>query len=185
MNGTVGLHRNETAPGSQPGFLGLDYLEMLWIDLWNDHGDIGGPTVGTVVGNNRAFQLGIGFFQGTNFFLFHVNGTENEVDGGRNGFSVCQCIQDHQGLGFLRDRGGHGPAGTDSLFIRFSSGTGTGRHDSQLKPGMVFQQGHKTLAHHPSGTDDTDSILFHEKDLLILLKLPENSPFCWEVRNSS
>ena len=53
---------------------------MLWIDLRQYHGDIGGPSVGAVVGDDGYLMLCIVLLDLLDLLFGHRNGTEHEVD---------------------------------------------------------------------------------------------------------
>ena len=156
---------------------------MLWVHLRDDHGHVRRPAVGAVVGDDRAFQLGIRLFQRTDVFFLHVHCTEDKINGSRDFFLIRFRVQNHQRFGFLRHGGLHGPALASSFLIGLAGRPGTGSHHGQLEPRVIFQQGHKTLAHHSGGTHHTHSILFHAKDLPRLFKLPENGPSYQRMKN--
>ena len=186
LDGAVGLHRNEAPLGAQPGLLRLQNRQMFRVHLRNHHRNIGGPTVGTVVGDHRALQLGVGLLQGTDLFLLHVHRTENKVHCIGNLFLIRLGIHNHQGFGLFWNGSGHGPTAAHGLLIGFSGRAGAGCHHSQLKPRVAFQQGDKALPHHSGGADHTHSILFHgEGPPQFLSKSRENGFFCWEGEKNS
>ena len=139
---------------------------MLRVDFRNHHGHILRPAVGGVVGNDGAFQSGVLFLQGADFFLFHIHGAETEVHHPGQLFGVRLGIQHHQRLRFLRAGNIQRPAGGDGLPIGFPGASGAGGNGGKLEPGVVFQQGYKPLAYHTRTADDTDFVLLHNRFLL-------------------
>ena len=139
---------------------------MLGVDLGDDHGDVLGPAVGGVVGHHGAFALGVALLQRLDLFLLHIHGGEDEVHLCGDGLHVLLGAEQHDILGFLRDGGGHGPAGGDGVLIALTRRAGAGGQNGKLEPGMVLQQGHEALTHHAGGADHANSVFFHSKFLL-------------------
>jgi hypothetical protein len=50
---------------------------------------------------------------------------------------------------------------------------------------MILQQGHETLAHHTGCANHTNSILFHQKDLLSLYNIAQKGKILPLQENSS
>ena len=108
------------------------------------------------------------FFQRFDFVLFHVDCTEHKIHLCSNFFHLGS-IQNHHLFDCFRHRCFHQPAAADSILIGLACGACRCSQSRKLKPGMIFQQGNKTLAHHASCTNNANFVLFH-------LKLPSFPP---------
>ena len=76
----VRFDRDEAALCAEALALRVDDLDVLRIELRHDHRDVRRAAVGGVVGDDRAFELGIAFFKRLDFILLHVDRAEDEVD---------------------------------------------------------------------------------------------------------
>ena len=76
----VGFDRDEAALRAEALALRVDDLDVLRIELRHDHRDVRRAAVGGVVGDDRAFELGIAFFKRLDFILLHVDRAEDKVD---------------------------------------------------------------------------------------------------------
>jgi len=141
---------------------------VVCIDFRHYHRNIRCHAVCAVVGNHRAFCLGVSFFQRFDFVLFHVDCTEHKIHLCSNFFHLGS-IQNHHLFDCFRHRCFHQPAAADSILIGLACGACRCSQSRKLKPGMIFQQGNKTLAHHASCTNNANFVLFH-------LKLPSFPP---------
>ena len=70
LQAAVGLDGDKTAPGAQALALGGDDLDVVSVDLRHDHRDIRRKAMRAVVGDDRAFRLGIGFLQCLDLLFF-------------------------------------------------------------------------------------------------------------------
>ena len=172
LKGAVALDSDEPPLGSQPLSLGLDDRQMLGVDLRHHHGHILCPAVGGVVRNDGTFQLGVGFLQRPDGVLWHIHGAETEIHHTGQLHRVRLSVQHHQGFCGFGAGNIQSPAVTDGLPIGLSRASGAGSDGGELEPGMVFQQGHKPLAHHTRTADDADLIPFHSR---FLLRVPGKS----------
>ena len=168
LQGAVALHGDKAPLGAQPLALGFDHRGVVRVDLRDNHGHIGGAPVGAVVGDDRALLFGVGLLQGADVLLLHIHGAEHKIHLGHDLVHVLFRVVN----GHFRHAGRHGdlhgPAAAHSLLIGFPGGAGAGRQCGHRKPGVVFQQGGKTLPHHSRTSDDSHAILFHI----------HNDPFC-------
>ena len=168
LQAAVGLDGNKAALGAQALALCGDDFQVVCIDFRHYHRNIRCHTVCAVVGNHRAFCLGVSFFQRFDFVLFHVDCTEHKIHLCSNFFHLGS-IQNHHLFDRFRHRCFHQPAVADSILIGLACGACRCSQSRKLKPGMIFQQGNKTLAHHASCTNNANFVLFH-------LKLPSFPP---------
>ena len=159
LQAAVGLDGDEAALGTQALALSGDDVDVVGVDLRHDHRHIRSEAVCAVVGDDGAFCLGVSLFQSLDLVLRHIDGAEDKVHL-RGDLLHLGCIQHHHLLDALRHRGGHGPAGTDSLLIGLAGAPAGSGQSRQLEPGMIFEQSNKTLAYHTGGTDDAHFILF-------------------------
>ena len=155
----VGFNGDEATFGAQAFALIGDNLLMMGIEFRNNHRHVRGATMGAVVGNDRAFRLGIRLFQRADIGFRHVDGAEDKVDQ-RSDLFHLSGIQNGHGFHAFRDGGVHSPTAGNRFFIRFARGAGTGRQCGDGKPGVPVQQGHETLSHHAGASYDTYAILF-------------------------
>ena len=94
LDGAVGLDGDEAAGGPKALFLEFDDLSVVRIDLRNDHGNVGSPAMGAVVGDDGGLGLSVFFLNGLDLFLGHIDGAEAEIHLGGDGFDVFD-IFDH------------------------------------------------------------------------------------------
>ena len=132
---------------------------MVCIDFRHYHRNIRCHAVCAVVGNHRAFCLGVSFFQRFDFVLFHVDCTEHKIHLCSNFFHLGS-IQNHHLFDCFRHRCFHQPAAADSILIGLACAAAGRGQRGQLEPRMIFQQRDKALTDHASRTDDTNFILF-------------------------
>ena len=159
LQAAIGLDGDETALGAQTLALCRDDLNMVGVDLRHHHRDIRSAAVGAVVGDDRALCLGISLLKCFDLGLGHIDGAEDEVHL-RSDLFHLGSVQHHQLLDAFGHRGGHGPAGTDSLLISLActaAGCGQG---GQFEPGVILQQCDEALTDHASRTDNANFILF-------------------------
>ena len=116
--------------------------------------------MGAVVGDHRAFRLGVALFQRADLLFLHIHRAEHEIDFGGHFFHMGG-IQHHHILDLLRHGVRHGPAAANGLFVGLARRTGRSRHHGQMEPGMLRQQRHETLADHAGGAHNAHLILFH------------------------
>ena len=122
--------------------------------------------MGAVVRHDRRFGLRVFLFDGANLSLRHVHCGEHEIDVFDHVFHVGHVLDDHV-LHEFRHRRFHLPAGADGLFIGLSRTVrGRGEFD-HLKPRVVLQQCHKTLADHTCGAKNADLQLFGHNNLWV------------------
>ena len=147
LDGAVGLYGNKASCGSQTLLLEIYYLHVLRIDFRHYHGNIRGPAVCAVVGYHRGFRFRIFLFNLFDLFLCHINGAENKIHLSGNLFHFVD-IHNHDFLNRFRHGSGHFPSVTHGILISFACGSGTCSNCGHFKPGMILQQGYKTLSHH-------------------------------------
>ena len=163
LNGTVGLNRDKAALGAQTLALCRNDLCVICVDFRNDHRNVLGEAVCAVVGDNRALQLCIFFFQCADDILLHINGTERKVNLGSELLGiVLSVIEDHV-LHIFRNRNSHLPAAFNSLCIGLALVAAARCDCDDAEPRMICEQGSKTLTNHTGCADNADIILFHEK----------------------
>ena len=180
MKRAIGFYRNEAAFCAKAPALGLDDADMPGVNFGYHHGNVRGEAVSAVVGNNRAFGLGVGLFQRFDLILFHIYRTEYKIHLAGDLLHMG-CIQHHHVFCRLGHGGGHGPAAAHSLFIRFACAAARSSQDGQLEPGVVLQQRNKTLTHHTGGADHAHAKILH---FSLLLSFPQKHPlfFVFERR---
>ena len=127
---------------------------MFGIDLGYYHGNIGGPSVGTVVGYHRGFGLCVCFLDGLDLILGHIYRTEYEINLCGYFFYFID-IHDYQLFHSFGHGSGHLPTVTHGLLISLACGTGAGSNGRYLEPGMVLQQRDKSLTYHTGSAQDT------------------------------
>ena len=133
---------------------------MFGINLGYYHGNIGGPSVGTVVGYHRGFGLCVCFLDGLDLILGHIYRTEYEINLCGYFFYFID-IHNNDLLYRFRHRSIHLPASSDSFLISLSCGTGRCGKHLYVEPGAIFQQNGKTLSYHTRSTDNTYVVVFH------------------------
>ena len=151
MNRAVRLYSNKASRRSKTLFLEFDYAKVFRVNLRNHHRNIRRPAVGAVIGNHRNFRLCIGVLNGSDLFLRHIDGAEDEI----NGFGYLLHLVDihnYHVLNGFRHRSLHLPASSHRLLIGSPSGSGACRHCGNLIPGMLCQKRNKTLSYHTSCT---------------------------------
>lgn len=79
LQAAVGFDGDETALGAQAFALSRNDLDVIGVDFGHDHGNVRGKAMRTVVGNHRAFSLGVSFLQRLDFFLLHVDSAEYKI----------------------------------------------------------------------------------------------------------
>ncbi len=129
---------------------------MLRIDFGNQHGHIRGPPVSAVVGDHGRLRPGIVFLYLFDLLLGHVHGAEHKVNLGSHGLHVVD-IHHFQILNRLRHGSVHLPPALHSLLVGFSRRTWTGGNGLHLKPGMILQEGYKSLPYHARTAQYTHS----------------------------
>ena len=134
---------------------------MLGVHLGHHHGNVLGPAVGGVVGDNGALGLGVGLLQGLGGLFVHVYRAEHEVHKGGDLLHVGLGVHDYDVFGLLGDGHIHGPALAGGLFIGLAGGAAGGRDHGQLEPGVVSQEGDEALTHHAGAADHAYFIFFH------------------------
>ena len=139
LNRTVRLNSDEAACRAQTFLLMLDNLEMLRVDLRNDHRHVRRPAVRAVVGNDRRFRFGISFLDGLDFILAHIDRAEHEVHRCRDLFHLIH-MHHHEFFDCLRNRCIHLPSSFYRLFIGLSGAASARREGHNLKPWMIFKQ---------------------------------------------
>ena len=166
LDRAVRLDGDEAARGAEPLALVLNHREMLRVDLRHDHRHIRRPTVGAVVGDDRGLGLRVLLFDCANLVLRHVHRGEDEIDAIGHAGHIGDVMHRHA-LDVLGHRRFHLPAGADGLFIGLSRTVrGRGEFD-HLKPRVVLQQRHKTLADHTCGAKNADLQLFGHNNLWV------------------
>ena len=143
--------------------LRVDDLDVLRIELRHDHRDVRCAAMGGIVGDDRAFELGIAFFKRLDFILLHVDRAEDKVDHRGDLFGVCLGVHDDNVFERLRHRVVHVPAGADGVLVGFAGAVAAGREDNGLEPRVVRREEREALADHAGRADDTDLILFHDE----------------------
>ena len=103
LQAAVGLDGNKAALGAQALALCGDDFQVVCIDFRHYHRNIRCHAVCTVVGNHRAFCLGVSFFQRFDFVLFHVDCTEHKIHLCSNFFHLGS-IQNHHLFDCFRHR---------------------------------------------------------------------------------
>ena len=169
LNGTVRLHRHETAGGAQTLLLELDDLGMLGIDLRNDHGDIRGPAVRAVIRHHGDLVLRVFVLDLTDLFFLHVDCAEHEVHVRGHGVNVAD-VTDRQIRNFFRNRNGHLPAAFHRLAVGLSRRARARSQAHELKPRMIRQQRHEALAHHTGRAQNTNLIPLRHLGFLLNMK---------------
>ena len=159
----VGLDCDEAALGAEALSLRVDDLGVFGVDLGDDHGNILGVPVRGIVGDYWAFQLGIAFFKRANLCLGHVDGAEHEIDIACDRLCIGDGVPHNKSRQCFRDRRRHSPTRADRFRIGLAGRAGRSREDSDMKPGVVFQQAHKALADHAGRADDAYIVLLHRE----------------------
>ena len=135
---------------------------MIDVDLRDHHRHVWRPAVCAVIRHYRSLCFCIGFLDGTDLILCHIYGTEYKVYRRCHLFYFIDIMYD-QFLNGFRHRRRHFPAPAHRFFISFACGTGTCRHRHHFEPGMIFQQGNKTLSYHSRRSQDSYfQFLFHK-----------------------
>ena len=166
LDGAVGLDRDKSAGSAQSLLLVFDDGGVLGVDLRDDHGNIRGPAVGAVVGNDRRLCFGILFFNGTDRVLGHVNRAEAEIHLGGDRFDILDILYNDLPDGF-GDGCIHLPSSLDTFFVGLACASRAGRDRSDLEPGVILQKGDESLADHSGSAKDTCAkFLVHFKILL-------------------
>ena len=134
---------------------------MICIDFRNNHRNVLGKTMCAVVGDNRALQLCVLFFQSTDNVLLHIDSTEGKINLGSKFLCIALCIiQDHI-PDIFRNRSCHLPASIHCFRIGLALIAAAGCNCSDSKPRMVCQQGDKALTYHAGCADNADSVILH------------------------
>ena len=116
-----------------------------------------------VVGDDRAFQLGVPLFKRLDLVFFHIDRTEDKVDLPGDLFRVGFRIHHDHGFDALRNRIGHMPLFADGFRIGLAGTVCARRKDDRDKPGVICRQQNESLTDHASCTNDTDSEFFHDE----------------------
>ena len=162
LNRAIGLYSDKATLGAKTCSLCLDNLKVRIVDLGNNHGDVGSPSVGRVVGNNGNLRLGISLLKRLGLILGHRHSTEHKVTkrlysldiiGGNN-----LHIKNTLGAGVC-----HLPSAKHSLAILLTCRAGACHNGRNLKIGMLVKEHDKSLAYHTGSTDYTNLKLFHIK----------------------
>ena len=162
LNRAVGLDSDKAALRAETLSLGSDDVQVLRIELRNDHWHIRRKAVCGVVGNDRALCLCICFLKCSERILLHINSAEAEIDLRSDLLNILACIIDHEICKLLRHRLIlECPAGTDCLTVGLSGRAGRCCHDRDLEPRMICKQQCKALTDHAGRTDDSNAKFFH------------------------
>ena len=129
---------------------------MFGIDLRNDHGDIRGPAVGAVVGNNGGLCLRVRFLDGADLLLGHVDRAEAEIHFRRDRVHILHVF-DNDVPDRLGDRLIQFPSAFHRLGIGLARAAGTCRDGGHLEPGVIVQKGNESLSDHAGTAQDTYS----------------------------
>ena len=118
------------------------------------NGNVGGPAVGAVIGHDGCLSLRVLFLDGLDLVLGHIDGAEAEIHLGCHIFHVLDILYDD-----IADRLGHGnlefPASLYTLAVSLACTAGACRDGCHFKPGVILQEGNKSLSHHSRAAEDT------------------------------
>ena len=157
----VGLDGDKAALGAEALALGVDDADVVRIDLGHDHRDVRGVAVSRIIGDDRAFELGIALLERLDLVFFHVDRAEDKVDHRRDLLRVRLRIHDDKiALGF-RNVLLHEPLARDRVFIGLARAMGACCKNDRLKPRMLRRQQDESLTDHARCANDTDFILLH------------------------
>ena len=161
----VGLHSDEAALCAEALSLRVDDLDVVCVDLRNDHRNVRCPAVGGVVGDDGALELRVFFLQRLDFVFFHIDRAEDKVDHRRDLLRVRLRIHDNEiALGF-RNILLHEPLARDGVLVGLARAMGACCKNDRLKPRMLRCQQHEPLPDHARCANDTDFILLHRFSL--------------------
>ena len=147
LDRAVRLHGDETSLRSESLLLILDHMEMIQIDLRNDHGNVRRPAVSTVIGDYRSLCLRIFFLNLPDLFLGHIHGGEDHIDPGGDRFHFIYIVKNHVLHSFRHGRI-HLPSAADRFFVSLAFGSLTCGKYFYLKIRMIGKQGDESLSDH-------------------------------------
>ena len=159
----VGLDGDEAALGAEALALGVDDADVVRIDLGHDHRDVRGVAVSRIIGDDRAFELGIALLERLDLVFFHIDGAEHEVDLLCDLLCVGLCIHHDHGADALRNRIRHVPFFADRFGVGLACAVCAGCKNDGREPGVIRRQQDEPLADHTRSADDTDSEFFHDE----------------------
>ena len=140
--------------------LSFDHLEMIQIDLRDDHRNVRRPAVRTVVGDNGRLCLRVIFFDLSDLILGHIDSGEDHVDLRRDFLYFIYIVEDHL-PDKLRHVAVHLPSAADCLFVCLALRSLTGGKYLYLKIRMIGKQSDESLSDHTGCSQDTDFQFFH------------------------
>ncbi len=155
LDGAIWLDCNESVSCAQSLLLMLDNVKMLWVNLWDNHWNVWRPAVCAVVRNNRSLRLCVSFLDCPDFFLCHVNCTENKVNRSRNLLNFVNVHQNHI-LNALRNRCVKLPSSLNGLLIGLSCTAAARCERYDLEPRMILQKRNKALSNHACSTQNSN-----------------------------
>ena len=155
LNGAVRLYSDKASLSTETLLLLLDNLRVIGVDLRDNHRNVRSPAVRAVVGDNRGLGLCVSFLDGTNLVLGHIYGAEYEIYAGSYLLDLVD-IHNNDVLHCLRHRRIHFPAISHRVLVSLACASRAGCNGYNLKPGMILQQGNKSLSYHSGTAKDTD-----------------------------
>ena len=119
--------------------------------------------VSRIVGDDRAFELGISLRERLDLVFFHIDGAEHEVDLLCDLLCVGLCIHHDHGADALRNRIRHVPFFADRFGVGLACAVCAGCKNDGREPGVIRRQQDEPLADHTRSADDTASEFFHDE----------------------